>query len=123
MRQLGKIGFVGTGGGCKGAISVGMLKALYEAGITPDYVYGVSVNVLNFAKLLSSGGTDSLVKIWKEIEKKGYNSLFDRKDIPWRLRANSIFDSKGTLQLANSLNASALINSKIRLEFPLHNEL
>lgn len=125
MRKLGKVGIVGAGGGCKGAISVGILKAIYEAGIVPVYLHGVSVNALNFAELVASGGTDSLVRSWLMLEKKGYNYLFNRNDIYYRLlaKANSFLKNDGTLRLVNSVNTAALIASPIHLEFPVHNEL
>lgn len=121
MRRLGKIGFVGVGGGCKGAVSVGMMKALAEANIFPDYAYGVSVNVLNLSALIASG-IDSLIQSWMEIEKKGYNALFNRNEIPTRLWKNGIFSHKNVGKLATAVNAPKLIASPVRLEFPLHNE-
>ena len=42
-----KVGFVLGGGGHRGAFEVGMLKALTEAGITPDLVVGNSVGAFN----------------------------------------------------------------------------
>src|SRR6476646_10090373 len=41
--------FVLGGGGNLGAVQVGMLQALFEAGITPDVVIGCSVGALNAA--------------------------------------------------------------------------
>lgn len=122
-KRLGKIGFVGAGGGCKGAISVGILKALSEAGITPDYTFAVSVNVLNFAELLT-GGIDSIIKTWKSIEKKGDNSLFDKKDVPTRLILSkpSFFDNDGVKKLISNINIRALTESPIPMEFPVINE-
>ncbi len=51
-RRLGgkrKIAFVLSGGGNLGAVQVGMLRALVEAGITPDIIVGCSVGSINGA--------------------------------------------------------------------------
>ena len=39
--------FVLSGGASLGALQVGMLEALYERGITPDFLVGTSVGALN----------------------------------------------------------------------------
>src|SRR4051794_41244218 len=41
--------FVLGGGGVLGAVEVGMLRALFERGITPDLVLGTSIGALNGA--------------------------------------------------------------------------
>jgi NTE family protein len=41
-RNLGPTAFVLSGGASLGAIQVGMLQALYERGIEPDFVVGAS---------------------------------------------------------------------------------
>lgn len=121
MKRLGKVGFVGAGGGYKGAISVGILKALNEAGIQPSYAFAVSVNVLNFAELLTNG-IDSVIKTWKLLEKKGDSTLFASSDVPFRLRKPSLFNNDGVKALINNLNAQTLINSPVPMEFPIINE-
>jgi NTE family protein len=61
--------FVLGGGGVLGAVEVGMLKALFERGVTPDLVLGTSVGALNGA-LVASDPTpkviDRLVELWRE---------------------------------------------------------
>lgn len=121
MKRLGKIGFVGAGGAYKGAISVGILKALYEAGIQPSYAFAVSVNVLNFAELFTFG-IDSVIGTWKMLEKKGDGTLFSNRDIPFRFLKPSIFNNDGVKKLVANLDAKALINSPIKMEFPVINE-
>ncbi len=121
MKRLGKIGFVGAGGAYKGALSVGMLKALSEAGIAPEYMFAVSVNVLNFAEFITSG-IDSIIKTWKLIEKKGDGILFSNLDIPRRFLKPSIFNNDGVKNLVNNLNMRKLIESPIPMEFPVINE-
>lgn len=41
--------FVFAGGGNRGAVHVGQLRALQERGITPDLIVGTSVGALNGA--------------------------------------------------------------------------
>jgi NTE family protein len=56
------VGFVLGGGGSLGAMQVGMLRALTEAGIAPDLVTGTSVGSLNAAVLALSHG-DALERL------------------------------------------------------------
>ncbi|MEQ0565630.1 patatin-like phospholipase family protein [Amycolatopsis sp. NEAU-NG30] len=60
------IGFVLGGGGSLGAMQVGMLRALTDAGVTPDLAVGTSVGSLNAAVLARFGGDAlaSLRSIW-----------------------------------------------------------
>lgn len=56
------IGFVLGGGGSLGAMQVGMLRALTEAGVKPDLVAGTSVGSLN-AAVLARSGDDALARL------------------------------------------------------------
>lgn len=56
------VGFVLGGGGSLGAMQVGMLRALAEAGIRPDLVTGTSVGSLN-AAVLALPGDDPLTRL------------------------------------------------------------
>ena len=62
--------FVLGGGGVLGAAEVGMLRALFEAGVTPDLVLGTSVGALNGALVAAHGpGADvveRLVTLWDD---------------------------------------------------------
>jgi NTE family protein len=60
--------FVLGGGGVLGAVEVGMLRALFERGITPDLVLGTSVGALNGALVArdpSPAVIDRLVELWR----------------------------------------------------------
>jgi NTE family protein len=60
--------FVLGGGGVLGAVEVGMLRALFERGLTPDLVLGTSVGALNgamVAKDPSPAVIDRLVELWR----------------------------------------------------------
>ena len=60
--------FVLGGGGLLGAVEVGMLRALFEAGVRPDLVLGTSVGALNGALVAADPGDgviDRLVGLWQ----------------------------------------------------------
>lgn len=60
--------FVLGGGAAFGAVQVGQLRALAEAGVRPDLVVGTSVGSINGAMLaLDPDGTEQLAAIWQEI--------------------------------------------------------
>ncbi|HZJ07383.1 MAG TPA: patatin-like phospholipase family protein [Nocardioidaceae bacterium] len=60
--------FVLGGGGLLGAVEVGMLRALFEADISPDLILGTSVGALNGALVAadpSTGVIERLMKLWE----------------------------------------------------------
>jgi NTE family protein len=55
------------GGGLLGAVQVGMVRALEEAGVRPDLVLGTSVGAMNGAALAAApegGAADRLERLW-----------------------------------------------------------
>lgn len=61
------IAFVLTGGATRGAAHVGMLRALTESGIRPDFVVGTSVGALNaavYAQDPTPAGLEHLAQLW-----------------------------------------------------------
>ncbi len=61
------IAFVLSGGGSKGALEVGALRALFEAGVQPDMLVGTSVGALNATCLAAEPslvGVQRLEHIW-----------------------------------------------------------
>ena len=68
------VAFVLGGGGVLGAGEVGMLRALLEAGITPDLVLGTSVGALNGAFLAADPTVEStirLAELWRQLSAEG----------------------------------------------------
>ena len=64
--------FVLAGGGNLGAVQVGMLYALMEAGISPDAIVGTSIGALNGAFLAGHPGmrgVDELAKLWTTVHR------------------------------------------------------
>ncbi len=67
-----KTAFVFTGGGSLGAVQVGMLRALLNAGERPDFVVGASVGALNaayFAGDPTLDGVSRLAELWRGIRR------------------------------------------------------
>jgi len=64
-----KLAFVLGGGGSRGAMQVGALRALFEAGYYPDLVTGTSIGAANGAFLAVHGftqqGISKLEQVWK----------------------------------------------------------
>ena len=73
---MGKIGFVLSGGGARGAYEVGVWQALRELGIKIDIVTGTSVGAINGA-LVCQGAFDLAVSLWKALET---HMVFDIKE-------------------------------------------
>lgn len=61
--------FVLSGGGNVGAVHVGMLLALEEAGVRPDLVVGTSVGAVNGAWLASGLPSSELAKVWESLRR------------------------------------------------------
>src|SRR4051794_34569893 len=66
--------FVLSGGAGLGALQVGMLEALYERGITPDFLVGTSVGALNAAfvasRLQSPQTATELGRVWRDLQRQ-----------------------------------------------------
>src|SRR6478752_4730344 len=65
------IAFVLGGGGVRGAVEIGMIRALFEAGVRPDLVVGTSIGAINgalVAKDPSLGVIDTLMHAWTSPE-------------------------------------------------------
>lgn len=70
MIHQGVTAFVLGGGGKWGAVEVGMLQALDEAGIEPDLVLGTSIGAFNGSVVASTPGAvgvERLTALWEEI--------------------------------------------------------
>ena len=66
--------FVLGGGGLLGAVEVGMLRALLEAGVRPDLIVGTSVGALNGALVATDPEprvVDRLVRLWESAAGSG----------------------------------------------------
>jgi NTE family protein len=67
-----EVAFVLGGGGILGATQVGMLRALFEAGVRPDVVVGTSVGAVNGALVASdptAGAIETLTRLWTSMSR------------------------------------------------------
>jgi NTE family protein len=112
------LAFVLGGGGSFGAMQVGMLHALDEAGIVPDLVVGTSIGALNGSIVAARpvGAAARLSRIWVDIdpdEVLGKGLIHRMKPIIGR--RNHLYDNDGLRSLAVSLVGNGLIED---LEIP-----
>jgi NTE family protein len=70
LREPPRTAYVLGGGGRWGAVEVGMLKALGDAGIVPDLVLGTSIGAFNGSVIADDpgrGGVERLASFWDEV--------------------------------------------------------
>lgn len=121
LRRKDRVAFVLSGGGPYGAMQVGMLRALLEAGITPDLAVGTSAGSFNAAALAadpSVEGMDRLADVWRSLDDE---DLFPgaRKRSSWArmvMRGDRIFENSGLHRLVDeSLELSTFEDLRIPL--------
>lgn len=108
MRGDRPVGFVLSGGASLGAVQVGMLRALFEAGVKPDFLVGTSVGAINAAWI---GG-------WPD--QQGVAKL---EEIWLRLRRDDVFPlgwaaATGLLGRSNHLVSNAGLRSLLERHLP-----
>lgn len=103
MEKLtGRTAFVFAGGGSLGAVQVGMLEALLEAGVTPDFVVGSSVGALNagfFAGDPTAEGVAKLAAIWRGLRRDDVFPLTLGSALRWFGSADALFESTNLRRL------------------------
>lgn len=70
MSTAPRTGFVLAGGGSLGAVEVGMLRALVDAGVRADFLVGASAGAINaafYAGKPTREGVEELATIWKRL--------------------------------------------------------
>ncbi|MEP7047848.1 MAG: patatin-like phospholipase family protein [Ilumatobacteraceae bacterium] len=100
-----RIAFVLSGGGSLGAMQAGQLRALFEAGITPDLVIGVSAGALNGAAIAHRPNvetTEQLAAIWRDL-RRDYVFRGSRAERAWHVarRHPHLYRSDGLVDLVN----------------------
>ncbi|MCB0218381.1 MAG: patatin-like phospholipase family protein [Chrysiogenetes bacterium] len=100
--------FVFAGGAALGAAQAGMLKALYEANITPDLLTGVSIGAWNAAYLArapSKEMVDSLCSFWQSLSNQRIFSRFPKLNAIRQLlgRKPHLFSGTGLSEIAAEL--------------------
>ncbi len=101
LRCPGPVAFVFSGGSALGALQVGMLRAVHDAGIRPDFLVGTSAGALNAAFIgrgFTAARIDELAGIWSA------------------LRTKDVFPGLGLLSSLRSLIGSGTLASPAGLE-------
>jgi NTE family protein len=95
------VAFAMGGGAAYGAVHVGMLRALREAGVTPDLVVGTSVGSLNGALLAQRPDTavENLARVWPSI------TATDVFPGGWLTRLRTLQSSKAWLSPNDGISA------------------
>ncbi len=125
--EFGKTCFILCGGGAKGAVEVGQLKALVENGIMPDFIIGISVGTINGAKLIEGAQTTTqagLLDSVSQLEQVWLTHISSRSQIyTWNkvrkiatFRAPALFNPAPLEKLISTLNPVEIINSPIRFD-------
>src|ERR1700756_1993780 len=72
LRGRRRVAFVLSGGGSLGALQVGMLQALFDAGVRPDLLVGTSVGAVNAAWVGAwpdPAGMRKLAEVWRGLKR------------------------------------------------------
>ena len=117
----GQTAFVLGGGGSLGAAQVGMLRALLEVGVRPDFVVGTSIGSLNAAYLaghLDPDGIESMAELWSTVRRADVFPLSVRSLVRGVMgHRNHLVDALGLRTLIRRARNSALGTSRT-LPFP-----
>lgn len=115
------VGFVLAGGATLGALQVGMLAALGEAGIAADLVVGTSVGALNGAVLADAGdvggSAEILDLVWRDLTTP---SIFpgNRLAQGWRVvRGQSVYPDHGLRSLVRQVLGPSPTFERLALPF------
>jgi len=116
--NLGKVGIIFNGGGFLGAYSAGFMKSIWEAGIRPIHIQGVSVGALNASVFIENESPDEMMKMWLSIEKAKASSIFNWKDIGAAVafRKSALYTTKGLSNIIEKIDIKKIICSPIELQ-------
>jgi NTE family protein len=90
--------FAISGGGARGAAQVGMLRALLERDITPDFVVGVSIGAWNGAWLAHRPDLDwvkRLEEVWRNVSRRTLDMVWWRAARNMVRRKPSLYEGHG----------------------------
>lgn len=108
--------FVLSGGGSYGAVQVGMIRALVEAGVKPDLVVGSSIGALNGAVLAADPDTsaDRLMTVWAQIDRRTLYGADSRLRAAWEVAREGLTGQGAALCSPKPL--TRLIESAVDVE-------
>ena len=122
MRRWGrdKTAFAISGGGARGAAQVGMLRALIERDITPDFIVGVSIGAWNGAWLAHRPDLEwvkSLEEVWHQVSRRSLDMVWWRAARNMMRRKPSLYEGGG---LSRFIAQHLQVSNFEDLTVPLH---
>lgn len=115
-----KIAFAISGGGARGAIQVGMLRALLEDGIRPDLIVGTSVGAWNGGWLAQGASLErvaQLAEVWRHVTAASLNIIWWRAARNLVRRRPFLYDGSGLSRLVGN---NIIKQNFEDLEIPFH---
>jgi NTE family protein len=99
------------GGGVLGAAEAGMARALLEAGVVPDLIYGSSIGAINGAAIAADptpGGAQELLATWEQLAAEGV------------LGGSLVGRFAEMVRSGTSLHGNAELRRRLRDRLPVH---
>ena len=119
MAQAGKVALVLAGGGSLGAVQVGMLRGLVEAGQSFDIVVGASAGAINGAFFAGDPTLDGLTRleaVWRGISRRDVMPVTLQMLFNVMLRRDYLCDGRALRALlARNLTYGGIENAKLSL--------
>lgn len=125
LKDLGRVGIVGGGGGLRGISTVGFLRALIERGVhrQVNYLFGVSVSALVLSAFSKARDPEDWQDIWESvrtrfniIEKRGAGAVFDFSFRRLVTGAESMVDNSRLSDLLKDLDPKECVTSPMHFE-------
>src|SRR5260370_30409184 len=115
-----KTAFAISGGGARGAVQVGMLRALIERDITPDLIVGVSIGAWNGAWLAHRPDLEwvkRLEDLWRKVTRRTLDMVWWRAARNMVRRRPSLYEGDG---LSRFVARNLQVSNFEDLAVPLH---
>lgn len=115
-----RIAFAISGGGARGATQAGMLRALLERGITPDFVVGVSIGAWNGAWIAHRPEVEwakRLEDVWRQVTRRSIDMVWWRAAQNMVRRKPSLYEGGG---LSRFVARHLQVHNFEDLAVPLH---
>ncbi len=120
MGGVGKTALVLAGGGSYGAVQVGMLRALCENGVRPDFVTGSSVGAINgafYAGAPDLAGIARLEAVWRTLRRRDVFPIRLAQLLRALGSADHLFDPRGLRRLLTAHLPFRLLEQSV---LPMH---